>query len=144
MSPFKAAAGAAAAGAAAAGVAASIEDRVLSTTPILEAFGNARTVRHDNSSRFGKYTALQFDPAGKLLGAEIHNYLLEKTRIVRQSEGERNFHVFYQVVSLALWWAPWRQACTGCVVRRGVSSPRGGGGGGGGRGGGLRAGGADG
>ena len=79
----------------------SIEDRVLNTNPLLEAFGNARTVRNDNSSRFGKFIVIEFCEAGKIAGAEIRNYLLEKTRIVRQSEGERNYHIFYQLMRAA-------------------------------------------
>ncbi|CAM9387457.1 unnamed protein product, partial [Sphacelaria rigidula] len=75
----------------------SIMDRVLQSNPILEAFGNARTIRNDNSSRFGKFIELMFDKRGNLLGASIETYLLEKVRIPTQSENERNFHVFYQM-----------------------------------------------
>jgi len=77
----------------------SIERRVLDSNPILEAFGNAKTLRNENSSRFGKFIALQFTSRGELCGAKINTYLLEKVRIVSQSKGERNYHAFYQVVA---------------------------------------------
>ncbi|CAN0470990.1 unnamed protein product, partial [Ectocarpus sp. 8 AP-2014] len=72
-------------------------DRVLQSNPILEAFGNARTIRNDNSSRFGKFIELMFDKRGNLLGAGIETYLLEKVRIPAQAHDERNFHIFYQM-----------------------------------------------
>ncbi|CAM9681789.1 unnamed protein product, partial [Ectocarpus fasciculatus] len=75
----------------------SIMDRVLQSNPILEAFGNARTIRNDNSSRFGKFIELMFNKRGNLLGAGIETYLLEKVRIPTQAENERNFHIFYQM-----------------------------------------------
>ena len=75
---------------------ASIEQQVLQSNPILEAFGNARTMRNDNSSRFGKYINIGFTSEGKLLRASIDTYLLEKVRLIHQSTGERNFHIFYQ------------------------------------------------
>jgi myosin heavy subunit len=74
-----------------------LEERVLESNPLLESFGNAKTLRNDNSSRFGKFIEIQFDHHGKIVGAEIMNFLLEKTRIVSQSVGERNYHIFYQV-----------------------------------------------
>ena len=66
-----------------------------SPPPAMEAFGNAQTIMNNNSSRYGKYLMLQFDLSGKIMGASIKTYLLEKTRVVRQNPGERNYHVFY-------------------------------------------------
>ena len=75
-----------------------VEQQVLDSNPILESFGNARTIRNDNSSRFGKYIDIRFSAVGRLTGARIDTYLLEKVRLIRQAEGERNFHVFYQLL----------------------------------------------
>ena len=72
-------------------------DRVLQSNPILEAFGNARTIRNDNSSRFGKLMEMCFSDTGELLGGKIITYLLEKVRLASQQQGERNFHIFYQM-----------------------------------------------
>ncbi|XP_041657882.1 unconventional myosin-XIX [Cheilinus undulatus] len=75
-----------------------IERRVLDSNPIMEAFGNACTLRNNNSSRFGKYIQLQLDSTQLLVGASVQTYLLEKTRVAFQPANERNFHIFYQMM----------------------------------------------
>lgn len=76
-----------------------IEQQVLESNPILESFGNARTIRNDNSSRFGKFIEIKFTSSGKLVGASVDSYLLEKVRLINQAEGERNYHIFYELLS---------------------------------------------
>lgn len=73
-----------------------IEQQVLQSNPILESFGNARTIRNDNSSRFGKFIEIKFNK-GALVGASVETYLLEKVRLISQAEGERNYHIFYEL-----------------------------------------------
>ena len=72
---------------------------VVESNPILESFGNARTIRNDNSSRFGKFIELKFNDRGSLVGAGIKTYLLERARLIGHSEGERNFHIFYELLA---------------------------------------------
>ncbi len=76
----------------------SLEDQIVATNPILESYGNAKTSRNDNSSRFGKFIRIHFTPAGKLTGCDIESYLLEKSRITEQQEVERSYHIFYQLL----------------------------------------------
>lgn len=75
-----------------------MEHRVLETNPILEAFGNAKTLHNNNSSRFGKLIDIHFDESYRICGASIETYLLEKSRVVHQLKGERNYHIFYQLI----------------------------------------------
>jgi myosin V len=76
----------------------SVMQKVLQSNPVLEAFGNARTLRNDNSSRFGKFIELGFTRAGHLIGAKVQTYLLEKVRLAFHATGERNYHIFYQIL----------------------------------------------
>merc|ERR1711913_4505 len=76
----------------------SLEDQIVATNPILESYGNAKTARNDNSSRFGKFIRIHFTGSGKLAGCDIVSYLLEKSRITEQQEVERSYHIFYQLL----------------------------------------------
>jgi len=76
----------------------SLEDQIVATNPILESYGNAKTSRNDNSSRFGKFIRIHFTTSGKLCGCDIESYLLEKSRITQQQEVERSYHIFYQLL----------------------------------------------
>eukprot|EP00400_MALV-I_sp_L67-5_P000276 gene276-816_t len=126
---------------AAGGEMSNVERQVLQSNPLLEALGNACTLRNDNSSRFGKLIEMQFEPVklpdgtmhSRLAGARISTYLLEKIRVVDQQEGERNFHIFYQVCAAAENAGPSRQyefsgkklgkSNTKSLVDDGVTSP---------------------
>merc|ERR1712102_217762 len=76
----------------------SLEEQIVATNPILESYGNAKTSRNDNSSRFGKFIRIHFTQSGKLCGCDIESYLLEKSRITQQQEVERSYHIFYQLL----------------------------------------------
>ncbi|XP_039177874.1 myosin-3 [Crotalus tigris] len=81
------------------GMKGTLEDQIISANPLLEAFGNAKTVRNDNSSRFGKFIRIHFGTTGKLASADIETYLLEKSRVTFQLKAERSYHIFYQILS---------------------------------------------
>nr|XP_056717041.1 myosin-IIIb [Euleptes europaea] len=74
-----------------------LREKILQVNPLVEAFGNACTAINDNSSRFGKYLEMMFTPTGAVMGAKISEYLLEKSRVIKQAEGEKNFHIFYYI-----------------------------------------------
>uniref|UniRef100_A0A8C5MR20 Unconventional myosin-Va n=1 Tax=Leptobrachium leishanense TaxID=445787 RepID=A0A8C5MR20_9ANUR len=78
-----------------------VEEKVLASNPIMEAIGNAKTTRNDNSSRFGKYIEIGFDKRYRIIGANMRTYLLEKSRVVFQADDERNYHIFYQLCASA-------------------------------------------
>jgi len=80
---------------------ASLEDQVVQTNPVMEAYGNAKTVRNDNSSRFGKFIRVWFNSMGKMAGGDIETYLLEKSRVTYQSPNERSYHIFYFIMQKA-------------------------------------------
>uniref|UniRef100_A0AAZ1WZ90 Myosin, heavy chain b n=1 Tax=Oreochromis aureus TaxID=47969 RepID=A0AAZ1WZ90_OREAU len=77
----------------------SLEDQIVAANPLLEAYGNAKTVRNDNSSRFGKFIRIHFGTTGKLSSADIETYLLEKSRVTFQLSAERSYHIFYQLMT---------------------------------------------
>uniref|UniRef100_A0A670K7B4 Myosin-7B-like n=1 Tax=Podarcis muralis TaxID=64176 RepID=A0A670K7B4_PODMU len=76
-----------------------LEDQIIEANPAMESFGNAKTLRNDNSSRFGKFIRIHFGPSGKLASADIDIYLLEKSRVIFQQPGERSYHIYYQILS---------------------------------------------
>ena len=77
-----------------------LEDQIVAANPAMEAFGNAKTTRNDNSSRFGKFIRIHFGMTGKLASGDIDTYLLEKSRVIFQLPAERCFHIFYQICSM--------------------------------------------
>ena len=81
-----------------------LESRIQQLNPLVEAFGNAKTVMNNNSSRFGKFIEIKFDKTGAVLGAELSEYLLEKARVVFQNDGEQNYHVFYYLFAGLKSW----------------------------------------
>jgi len=110
-----------------AGIKGELDEQVVQANPLLEAFGNAKTTRNNNSSRFGKFIRCHFNQAGKLAGADIESYLLEKNRVIHQGAAERNYHIFYQILyattdeELAALCLPTREAHFYGFLAQGVS-----------------------
>merc|ERR1712142_429724 len=104
-----------------------LDEQVVEANPLLEAFGNAKTTRNNNSSRFGKFIRCHFSQTGKLAGADIESYLLEKNRVIHQGSAERNYHIFYQILyavtdeELATLCLPTREAQAYGFLAKGVS-----------------------
>merc|ERR1719495_2470811 len=104
-----------------------LDEQIVSANPLLEAFGNAKTTRNNNSSRFGKFIRCHFSQTGKLAGADIEAYLLEKNRVTNQGTQERNYHIFYQILygateeNLALYCLLTREAKEYLYLSYGVS-----------------------
>merc|ERR1712142_422939 len=102
--------------AAAGGLTGTLDEQIVSANPLLEAFGNAKTTRNNNSSRFGKFIRCHFSQTGKLAGADIEGCLLEKNRVTNQGSAERNYHIFYQILyavtdeELGVYCLPTREA----------------------------------
>ena len=95
---------------------AEIRNQLIASNYVLEAFGNAKTVRNNNSSRFGKLVDVQFDAVAQLSGTSIRTYLLEKSRISSPNMGERNYHFFFQVLEAETEHSPETSACLCCLV----------------------------
>lgn len=105
----------------------SVEEQVLESNPLLEAFGNAKTVRNNNSSRFGKYVEINFNEKGVISGAAIRTYLLERSRVVAVNNPERSYHIFYQVcVGAPMMLQMWRPS-NGLMLQSRLVTWRGGG-----------------
>merc|ERR1712142_1009163 len=110
-----------------AGIKGDLDEQVVQANPLLEAFGNAKTTRNNNSSRFGKFIRSHFNQTGKLAGADIESYLLEKNRVIHQGAAERNYHIFYQILyassdeELAALCLPTREASAYGFLAQGVS-----------------------
>merc|ERR1712042_103544 len=114
--------------AAAGGLTGTLDEQVVEANPLLEAFGNAKTTRNNNSSRFGKFIRCHFGQTGKLAGADIESYLLEKNRVIHQGSAERNYHIFYQLLyatsdeELAKLCLPTREAHHYGFLAKGVAT----------------------
>merc|ERR1712142_1328901 len=111
-----------------AGIKGDLDEQVVQANPLLEAFGNAKTTRNNNSSRFGKFIRCHFSQTGKLAGADIESYLLEKNRVIHQGSAERNYHIFYQLLyatsdeELAKLCLPTREAHHYGFLAKGVAT----------------------